>query len=528
MNQNIQTVREILKKNQKNRKQEDIKIISSFVSHIKFFESLKENKSIFKECCTCLNYEYYSKDTYIFKEGEYGDKFFIIIKGEVSVIVNIKNKDHLVPTEVLVYKDGDSFGELALIEKHPRAASIFTKTECHVAVLEKNDYNRILANLMKKRRNELIDFLKKQAIFRNWTKGSLLKISYCFYEKKYTKDKIIFFEGQKIEFLYLIKEGEVKLMKKIKVDLIDANETMTKKTVYLKKFYSHKADIGLLSAGELLGVYDIDNNAYSATCKCVSTVLNLLVISLQDFKKRVNNEDSINFLNTGKLLKDSIHEDSIKSIKKVLFERVSTPYKKIFTDEVLNLKSPANNFKTFDASILKKNRVKVSRHKGKTSKSFFNQDKDFRYSTFDDTFPNSRKKENCNVFNEFVTQNITTKQRLFKEQRPSSSYSKAEGLLKTRIKRNNGSIQITSSSAKNETENLSTVYTKNKNDNKTTLLFSHLQPFGRIKLKKKTESKEDPIVNIHTYRKNLRSKTGNPVNLSFRSINLSPKKSCLH
>ena len=42
--------------------------------------------------------------------------------------------------EVVAFKDGKSFGELALITSKPRAATIVCKQDCDFAVLDKQDY----------------------------------------------------------------------------------------------------------------------------------------------------------------------------------------------------------------------------------------------------------------------------------------------------------------------------------------------------------------------------------------------------
>jgi CRP-like cAMP-binding protein len=46
---------------------------------------------------------------------------------------------------VKIYKSGDSFGELALLDNKPRAASIRCVEDCHFAVLEKANFQEILS-----------------------------------------------------------------------------------------------------------------------------------------------------------------------------------------------------------------------------------------------------------------------------------------------------------------------------------------------------------------------------------------------
>ena len=55
------------------------------------------------------------------------------------------NKDMMV--EVAQLKDGKSFGELALTTNKPRAATIRADTEVHLAVLCKEDYQKILGKI---------------------------------------------------------------------------------------------------------------------------------------------------------------------------------------------------------------------------------------------------------------------------------------------------------------------------------------------------------------------------------------------
>ncbi len=50
-------------------------------------------------------------------------------------------------SEVARLDSGKSFGELALIDDAPRAATIKTTKECYFAVVEKEDYDKVLAKI---------------------------------------------------------------------------------------------------------------------------------------------------------------------------------------------------------------------------------------------------------------------------------------------------------------------------------------------------------------------------------------------
>jgi CRP-like cAMP-binding protein len=45
------------------------------------------------------------------------------------------------------YRAGDHFGELALENETPRGARIVTATDCHFAVVDRNDYKACLETI---------------------------------------------------------------------------------------------------------------------------------------------------------------------------------------------------------------------------------------------------------------------------------------------------------------------------------------------------------------------------------------------
>jgi CRP-like cAMP-binding protein len=349
----VEKIKAILNKPSNSRTGEDIREIAAQIYNIKFFESLRENKPVFGECCAYLTYECFGPDEFIFKLGDYGDKFYILIQGEVSVLVPVKS-DSMEMKEIIKFKSGSSFGDLALIDNKPRAASIRTLETCHFAVLDRSNYQRILASIMKQKKMELVDFLQTQSIFKSFTKGSLAKLSYCFEEKNFGKDFILFHEGNKVDFLYLVKSGEVKLTKKIVMKKVDF-EGCNKYKDQLNKKFTQKAEISLMGEGEFLGVYDIEKGFYANTAICSSKLVTVLKLSINDFTKRLNIREITNTIKQRKQLKDAIHESSILSITKAIHERESSPFRKINLSQTPNNKqrnirerfSPTQKF-TFD------------------------------------------------------------------------------------------------------------------------------------------------------------------------------------
>ena len=47
-------------------------------------------------------------------------------------------------TPLLVYKEGQSFGEIALANNKPRGGTIVTLTDCHYAIVTKDAYEKLI------------------------------------------------------------------------------------------------------------------------------------------------------------------------------------------------------------------------------------------------------------------------------------------------------------------------------------------------------------------------------------------------
>lgn len=77
----------------------------------------------------------------IITEGEPGHNFYMLEQGEAEAYKS--GIDHAVKE----YRRGDFFGELALLNDKPRAASVVAKTDCKVAKLGRDGFKRLLGPL---------------------------------------------------------------------------------------------------------------------------------------------------------------------------------------------------------------------------------------------------------------------------------------------------------------------------------------------------------------------------------------------
>lgn len=80
--------------------------------------------------------ELYGKNEILFKQGDAGDSFFIIISGEVDVVINDK--------KTVILKNGNFFGEMSLLTGKERAATIIARTDMECLVISKQNFSEIV------------------------------------------------------------------------------------------------------------------------------------------------------------------------------------------------------------------------------------------------------------------------------------------------------------------------------------------------------------------------------------------------
>jgi CRP-like cAMP-binding protein len=82
----------------------------------------------------------YTKDSMLFAEGEPGNELFIIQKGSVKIAKIVDENEVL----LAVLKTGDRFGEMALLEAKPRAASAVAYEDCQVLAVNRDNFQRMI------------------------------------------------------------------------------------------------------------------------------------------------------------------------------------------------------------------------------------------------------------------------------------------------------------------------------------------------------------------------------------------------
>lgn len=119
--------------------QDDFSMLRNALQKVDFFYNLSFGE--LDELIKALRKRKVKQGETIIKQGEIGDKFYIIGSGEVSVHIK---KGFGRAKKVATLSTGDFFGEMALITDIPRTATVIAEEPTELFVLYKADFKKIL------------------------------------------------------------------------------------------------------------------------------------------------------------------------------------------------------------------------------------------------------------------------------------------------------------------------------------------------------------------------------------------------
>eukprot|EP00347_Sterkiella_histriomuscorum_P000821 403374386 len=219
------------------------------------------------------------------------------VENQASILARaVQEDDGFIQVAKLI--DGSSFGELALLEQKPRAATIRCLQNSHFMVLTKNDYVRVIGKIERRAYNDKINFLRNIPVFSLLTRTSLGKMTYYFENKSCIRDSFLYKEGDQADYVYIIKSGEFEATKRIlhtgpKAEKIeDILENPIKANKHKNNLFSknilrkiEKINLFILGSGQLIGDEDVgvNNSHYQSTIRCLSQHAELIRLKKEDF-----------------------------------------------------------------------------------------------------------------------------------------------------------------------------------------------------------------------------------------------------
>ncbi|EAR98388.2 cyclic nucleotide-binding domain protein (macronuclear) [Tetrahymena thermophila SB210] len=202
-------------------------------------------------------------------------------------LMSLENSAHFFDENIFKYfhasnlGEGRVFGDLGILTKKPRAATIVCNEDCYFGVLNVEDYSKILMEQKKKKMQKGIKFLAS-TINISLSIEKMAKISQFFEKRQFASGERIYEEGDQVQHIYIIKRGEVELFRKLQTSYgINQNQTIT-------------VSIGIIGIKSYFGEDDTIFNRkrkYTAVAKIDTK---LLMCKKKDFQKLMNEISEMN------------------------------------------------------------------------------------------------------------------------------------------------------------------------------------------------------------------------------------------
>ncbi|KAL4463231.1 hypothetical protein ABPG74_007232 [Tetrahymena malaccensis] len=322
---------------------------------VQFFKNHfgQNHHQMLQEYSEHFGYQKCSRGDIVFKQGDQGDKFYLILRGQVKVLVSVKrqlqipqektDKNKKVKNEkeeqleIKVLKSGETFGELAIIDSKPRGATIVCLEDCDFIVFEKNSFIKILKDQeTQKLRNE-INQLTKIYLFKDFSLNLLKNLYLLFSVNSYQRGDVIYREGEESDKLYIIREGEFKISKKfeynldeVKVNKLNNNEKMKKVKVL---------DIGLIGKFQSLGEEEFFVGIQrEVTVTCVSKDAVIMAINKKDLLKKMSyDQNSIRLMQNRAKEKLDFRQSKLKQLQDKFQEDEESVVLKNYKQNILKI-----------------------------------------------------------------------------------------------------------------------------------------------------------------------------------------------
>ncbi|XP_058124601.1 cGMP-dependent protein kinase 1 [Anopheles ziemanni] len=144
-------------------------------------------------------------NSYIIKEGDIGAHFFVSEEGTYEVVVDNK--------VIKSFGRGVVFGELAILYKAKRFASIRVTTGAKVWLLERKVFQKIMMKSGRREREENVKFLSTVSVLKDLEIEKLHKISDLLKREFYATGSTIIQQGDPGDKFYIIRGGSVNVIK---------------------------------------------------------------------------------------------------------------------------------------------------------------------------------------------------------------------------------------------------------------------------------------------------------------------------
>lgn len=113
--------------------------VHEVLGKLQLFEGLSDES--LDRMASIASEESHGRDSVIFREGDVGDKLYLILEGKVRISRNVGGMGE---EALAILGPGEAFGEMALIEDAPRSADVHAHVPCRLLVITREAFEDLL------------------------------------------------------------------------------------------------------------------------------------------------------------------------------------------------------------------------------------------------------------------------------------------------------------------------------------------------------------------------------------------------
>ncbi|XP_067386644.1 cyclic nucleotide-binding domain-containing protein 2-like [Emydura macquarii macquarii] len=191
----------------KERSQQDLSQIQTCLKKNRTFQCLPDKTQL--QLCQAVVYQECEAGTIVIRQGHVPSECYLILSGKLKVVWGDANfKAQTFTSEILgEAEEGDFIGETCLLSNINRPASIICKSDVELLVINKEDFDCILADLLHEKYRATCNFLRKLTIFSSWSAEEIDFLVHCSLHRFYRTGTTVVPESLNSYFLVVVKSG---------------------------------------------------------------------------------------------------------------------------------------------------------------------------------------------------------------------------------------------------------------------------------------------------------------------------------
>ncbi|EAR92621.2 cyclic nucleotide-binding domain protein (macronuclear) [Tetrahymena thermophila SB210] len=310
----------ILMKQEKNKQEQNF--IKNAIQGLQLF---KEHKNLLtaqgfgNHLLTQMKVEFHEKNNVIFHYGEYGNKYYILLKGKLDLMMpksecieennlrmekglpsipyfqEYKNTPEELPDEtfeqymeriyprlghIKTFLPGEAFGEIALMTNQQRTGSIIAREDSYTLVITKSAFHELLGKFHEFMQMQKLIFLQQFFFLKQIPSSKLLSIIQLMKIFTFQRNNVIYNQNQSISGIYFIKEGEVQISTKI-TQIDEENQDESQKLKIRFRNIKKSEKVIIKATNSFFGEEEIILGQHSRNSKaiCISETCQVFLLS---------------------------------------------------------------------------------------------------------------------------------------------------------------------------------------------------------------------------------------------------------